>query len=555
MEKINKKRKRQANNQKNISNYKKIEPITPPAPYVIVVHGPPKVGKSLLIKSLVKHYTNHNLTDDTTPGPITIVVGSGEEQRRIQFVECPNNVNGMIDASKYADAIILLIDVSYGFEMETLEFVNLLKVHGMPKLIGVFTNLDCFLNKDVKIEEMRTARFKKLFRNEIHEEAQIFCLSASDEDEKMYLEIDISKLASFILGMEFHPMSWRAANPYVLVDCFEDVTPTERLHLDKNCGKKETEVHIAGVGDFPLAGVASVAEPRPLPHIDDPKIDIPEHLDEETHMKKEIIRVGAYLKFKICDVPCEMVNNRDPCHPILVGGISHAKKLSNARFERHSLYMKSLRTNDPIIVSVGWRRYVTIPIYATEDLHETLEFTPEDKPCCATFWGPFETPGTGVVAVQSLADSKAAFRIQATGAVLGFTNAPYCDINEDHSLFNPLMTSLEPSDRVWTDDTKESEKSKAHVVWGSRERKIADEDLRKKMSTILEDKLKLTCQKRKTDEPWRAVIILERMHFANRAEFLEAYQKKKEQDIRNNITRGMPTRFFERKTGNIAVAN
>ncbi|XP_026438887.1 ribosome biogenesis protein bms1-like isoform X3 [Papaver somniferum] len=239
MEKINKKRKRQANNQKNISNYKKIEPITPPAPYVIVVHGPPKVGKSLLIKSLVKHYTNHNLTDDTTPGPITIVVGSGEEQRRIQFVECPNNVNGMIDASKYADAIILLIDVSYGFEMETLEFVNLLKVHGMPKLIGVFTNLDCFLNKDVKIEEMRTARFKKLFRNEIHEEAQIFCLSASDEDEKMYLEIDISKLASFILGMEFHPMSWRAANPYVLVDCFEDVTPTERLHLDKNCGRKK----------------------------------------------------------------------------------------------------------------------------------------------------------------------------------------------------------------------------------------------------------------------------------------------------------------------------
>ncbi|KAI3884202.1 hypothetical protein MKX03_025667 [Papaver bracteatum] len=513
MERINGKRKRQAN------NHKKKEPITPPAPYVIVVHGPPKVGKSLLIKSLVKHYTNNY--NDATPGPITIVIGSGEQQRRIQFVECPNNVNGMIDAAKYADAVILLIDVSYGFEMETLEFVSLLKVHGMPKVIGVFTHLDCFLNKDVKIEEMQTARFEKLFRNEIQEEAQIFCLSAPDEDEKMYQETDISKLASFITRMEFHPMSWRAAHPYV---------------------------HIAGVGDFPLAGVASVAEPLPLPHIDDPKIDITEHLDEETHMKKEIIRVGAYLKFRICDVPSEMVNNRDP---ILVGGISHAEKTVGrilARFERHSLHMKSLKTNDPIIVSVGLRRYVTIPIYAPEeDLHEILEFTPEDKPCCATFWGPFATPGTGVVAVQSLADSKAAFRILATGGVLGF-------INEDHSLFNPLMTAPEPSDRVWTDDTKESEKRLAHVVWGSRERKIADEDLRIKMSTILEDKLKLACQKRKTDEPRRAVIILERMHFGNRAEFLEAYQKKKTEDIRNNITRGMPTRFFERKTGNIAVA-
>ncbi|XP_028106594.1 ribosome biogenesis protein BMS1 homolog [Camellia sinensis] len=35
-----------------------------PAPYVVVVQGPPQVGKSLLIKCLVKHYTKHNLPDD-----------------------------------------------------------------------------------------------------------------------------------------------------------------------------------------------------------------------------------------------------------------------------------------------------------------------------------------------------------------------------------------------------------------------------------------------------------------------------------------------------------
>lgn len=44
-----------------------------PAPYVIVVQGPPQVGKSLLIKSLVKHYTKHNLPE--VRGPITIVSG------------------------------------------------------------------------------------------------------------------------------------------------------------------------------------------------------------------------------------------------------------------------------------------------------------------------------------------------------------------------------------------------------------------------------------------------------------------------------------------------
>ncbi|XP_026413656.1 arf-GAP with GTPase, ANK repeat and PH domain-containing protein 9-like [Papaver somniferum] len=46
-------------------------------------------------------------------------MGSGN-RRRIQFVECPNNMNGMIDAAKYADVVMLLIDAKYGFEMGLL---------------------------------------------------------------------------------------------------------------------------------------------------------------------------------------------------------------------------------------------------------------------------------------------------------------------------------------------------------------------------------------------------------------------------------------------------
>lgn len=39
------------------------------------------------------------------------------KQRRLQFVECPNEINGMIDAAKFADLTLLLIDGAYGFEM------------------------------------------------------------------------------------------------------------------------------------------------------------------------------------------------------------------------------------------------------------------------------------------------------------------------------------------------------------------------------------------------------------------------------------------------------
>ncbi|KAI3841781.1 hypothetical protein MKW92_000465 [Papaver armeniacum] len=630
------------------------DPIIQPAPYIIVVHGPPKVGKSLLIKSLVKYYTKHDVAD--IAGPITIVAG---EQRRIQFVECPNNVNGMIDAAKYADAVIFIIDVSFGYEMETLEFVNLLKVHGMPMVMGVFTHLDCFEGMDEVDYEMRAVHFKKDFRNEIYEGAQIFCMSAPGDET--YPDHDICKLASFISGMEFHPLPWRASHPYVLVDRFKDVP---KLRLRKNCDRKDiifygylrgcdiktgTKVHIAGVHDFSLAHITSLGETPPVRDIDgnDIEININEGSDlaEETQLKKEkIFRMGSYLKFAICNVPSKMVNNYDPSRPILIGGISPEEDIVgciSARFERHSLHMKSLKTKDPIIVSVGWRRYQTTPIYALEDLRKILEFTPEDEPCSAAFCGPFATPGTGVVAVQSLADSKAAFRILATGEVLGFSRDPYItvktrvgtpckvinktalikdmfasdieinqykdapiktvsgiqgEVNEaaakeflsklkwkdgqpregiakctfDRTIclsdtvymetlydvpteFNPLLKTAKEPNRVWTYDTKESGKRGAHLVWASRERKVAPERVRVIMSKLQEEKLKFKSQRRKTKEKRRAVIIIHRLSNPGAAELDDAYVKQKEKDILNNIRRGKVSRTIREKKKKIAL--
>eukprot|EP00249_Psilotum_nudum_P026648 c33049_g1_i1 orf=102-575(+) len=76
-----------------------------PSPYVVVVQGPPQVGKTLLIKSLIKHFTKHNLSD--VRGPITVVSG---KRRRLQLVECVNDMNAMIDAAKFADLVLLIID-------------------------------------------------------------------------------------------------------------------------------------------------------------------------------------------------------------------------------------------------------------------------------------------------------------------------------------------------------------------------------------------------------------------------------------------------------------
>jgi ribosome biogenesis protein BMS1 len=241
-----------------------------PAPFVIVVHGPPQVGKSLLIKSLIKHYTKHNISE--VRGPITIVSG---KQRRLQFIECPNDINGMIDAAKFADLALLLIDGSYGFEMETFEFLNILQLHGFPKVMGVLTHLDKFT--DVKKLRKTKQRLKHRFWTEIYDGAKLFYLSGLVHGK--YTKREIHNLARFISVLKFHPLSWRAAHPYILVDRFEDVTPPEKVEDNSKCDrtvalygylrgcnfKKGIKVHIAGMGDYSVSGVANIPDPCPLP--------------------------------------------------------------------------------------------------------------------------------------------------------------------------------------------------------------------------------------------------------------------------------------------------
>jgi hypothetical protein len=70
-------------------------------------------------------------------------------------------------AAKYADLVLLLIDGGFGFEMETFEFLNLLQVHGFPKVMGVLTHLDGF--RDTKALKKTKKALKHRFWTEIYQ--------------------------------------------------------------------------------------------------------------------------------------------------------------------------------------------------------------------------------------------------------------------------------------------------------------------------------------------------------------------------------------------------
>jgi len=246
------------------------KPTEEPPPFTVLVHGPPGVGKTTLIKGLIKHYTRQDVRDPR--GPITLIAG---KLRRLTFLECPLDLCAMMDAAKFADLVLLLIDGSFGFEMETFEFLNILQVHGFPKVMGVLTHLDGF--KDTKALKKTKKVLKHRFWTEIYQGAKLFYLSGFKNGK--YLKREVHNLARFISVMKFRPLTWRQAHPYLVADRMEDVTPPAALKSNPKADRtitlygylrganwrQGTKVHIAGVGDYLPSDIIPLPDPCPLP--------------------------------------------------------------------------------------------------------------------------------------------------------------------------------------------------------------------------------------------------------------------------------------------------
>ncbi|KAG5520199.1 hypothetical protein PMAC_001276 [Pneumocystis sp. 'macacae'] len=227
-------------------------------------------GKTTLIKSLVRKFSRHTLNEIN--GPVTCVSG---KKRRLTFIECPNDLNSMIDIAKVSDLVLLLIDGNFGFEMETMEFLNILIPHGFPKIMGVLTHLDLFK----KPEALRSAkkRLKRRFWTEIYQGAKLFYLSGVINGR--YPDREILNLARFISVIKFRPLIWKNTHPYFLVDRMEDITDPQKIHEEPMCNRIivlygylkgtnlpaiDTRIHIPGVGDFTASEVDSLPDPCPL---------------------------------------------------------------------------------------------------------------------------------------------------------------------------------------------------------------------------------------------------------------------------------------------------
>lgn len=149
-----------------------------------------------------------------------------------------------------------------------------------------------------------------------------------------------------------------------------------------------------------------------------------EGIDDNIRVQLEGYRPGMYVRVEIETVPCELITHLDPTYPLIIGGLLHGEEnigYVQTRIKKHRWYSKILKSKDPLILSVGWRRFQTLPIFSKlEDnlRNRMLKYTPEHVACMAHFWGPITPQGTGILAVQDVATRIPGFRIAATGSIV-----------------------------------------------------------------------------------------------------------------------------------------
>ena len=204
------------------------------------------------------------------------------KRRRLTFLECPSDsLASMIDVSKIADIVLLMIDGNYGFEMETMEFLNALASSGMPgNVFGILTHLDLF--KKQSTLRATKKRLKHRFWSELYNGAKLFYLSGVINGR--YPDREVHNLSRFLSVMKNpRPLIWRNSHPYALADRFVDITPPTKIEEDPKCDRtvalygylrgtnfaaQGARVHVPGVGDLTVSGIEALPDPCPTPHMD-----------------------------------------------------------------------------------------------------------------------------------------------------------------------------------------------------------------------------------------------------------------------------------------------
>lgn len=169
--------------------------------------------------------------------------------------------------------------------------------------------------------------------------------------------------------------------------------------------------------------------------------DEDKEVEDAPKPEKNGVPKGMYVKIEIKGMTQELFEKIVPECPIILCGL---KPMENnlgylrARFKKHRFAKKILKTNDPLIISMGWRRFQTMPVYCTEDAGtdrlRMVKYTSKFGFVNMVFYGPLTTVNTPLLAIQNFEAQD--FRVSGSGIVL--------ELNSQFSIMKKLKLIGEP---------------------------------------------------------------------------------------------------------------
>ena len=133
---------------------------------------------------------------------------------------------------------------------------------------------------------------------------------------------------------------------------------------------------------------------------------------------------GFYVKVVLENVKYSDFKDINTKMPVILSRINIGEDnlgFIKVNFKRHRWYPNLLKSNDPIIVSNGWRRYQTLITFAKADPNDRLRFlkyTPQYDFCVGVFYGNFNQQNSGCIFTQTIKNDMKKFRISGSGLIM-----------------------------------------------------------------------------------------------------------------------------------------
>ena len=130
-------------------------------------------------------------------------------------------------------------------------------------------------------------------------------------------------------------------------------------------------------------------------------------IEEIKNVNKNLITKGSYVRIELVNVP-DKIFKKFTQMPVIVSQLATGETQMGfimVKFKRHRFYRNLLKTNDPLIVSLNFSKYQTVPYFCRKDLGQRmrmLKYTPKHEFCMVVFYGNYVPSQTGVIAFQTI---------------------------------------------------------------------------------------------------------------------------------------------------------